>query len=384
MSLINKVLQDLEGRSALAVNGVLPPPHVRPLGAAHPYGRWIRSLVGLLVITALARFSWTVYEVQPRGAFATERTVHAEAALRPPAPVPVAVPKPPVVEPAPAPEAITAPLDPQQTAPSIVVAQPLKLALAIETPPPEERARARTERKKAPIRRADPEERKAESVAKRSEPESIVIPGTVAGAPPASVQKSERARSPAEQAESQFARAMALLREGRSSEAEAGLASALATDPRHKPARQALVSLLLEQRRLADAVPVLKAGLQLDPDQAQFAFVLARIQADRQDYTGALETLGAVRSSTAASGDFNNLFAVVLQRLSRHREAIERYRAALQAAPGNGASWMGLGISLEALGEREDATDAYRRAMASGTLSADARTYVDQKIRELR
>jgi MSHA biogenesis protein MshN len=383
MSLINKVLQDLEGRSALAANGVLPPPHVRPLDTAHPYGRWIRILVGLFVIVALARVSWTVYEVQPRGAFATERTAHA-AAVRAPVPVQIAVPKPPVVEPAPAPEAITAPLEPPQAAPSIVVAQPLKLALAIETPPPEERPRARAERKKAPIRRADPEERKAESVAKRSEPESIVIPGAVAGAPPASVQKSERARSPAEQAESQFAHAMALLREGRSSEAEAGLASALATDPRHKPARQALVSLLLEQRRLADAVPVLKAGLQLDPDQAQFAFVLARIQADRQDYTGALETLGAVRSSTAASGDFNNLFAVVLQRLSRHREAIERYRVALQAAPANGASWMGLAISLEALGEREDATDAYRRAMASGTLSADARTYVDQKIRELR
>ena len=50
----------------------------------------------------------------------------------------------------------------------------------------------------------------------------------------------------------------------------------------------------------------------------------------------------------------------------------------------NGPAWIGLAISLENLQRRGDAAEAYRRALASDTLAAEAKKYAEQKIRELR
>jgi MSHA biogenesis protein MshN len=45
-----------------------------------------------------------------------------------------------------------------------------------------------------------------------------------------------------------------------------------------------------------------------------------------------------------------------------------------------GTSWVGLGISLEALGRRPEAAEAFRRGIATGGLSPDVRAYVEQRL----
>jgi len=169
-------------------------------------------------------------------------------------------------------------------------------------------------------------------------------------------------------------------------EAENYLRIALQSAPGNQPARQALVALLLEQRRLEDAIPVLQQGLELDAGQTQLAIVLARIQVEGRDYASALDTLNRARAraGTEDNAAFNNLLAAVLQRLSRHREAVEHYQAALRASPDNGPAWIGLAISLENLQRRGDAAEAYRRALASEALSPETKKYAEQKVRELR
>jgi len=44
---------------------------------------------------------------------------------------------------------------------------------------------------------------------------------------------------------------------------------------------------------------------------------------------------------------------------------------------------MGLGISLQALGRRADAREAFRRARAAGGLSNEVLAFVDQRLRQL-
>ena len=127
----------------------------------------------------------------------------------------------------------------------------------------------------------------------------------------------------------------------------------------------------------------LRQGLALNPGQAQFGLVLARILAERRDYGGALEVLAQARPA-AKSAEFSSLEGTVLQRLGRHREAAEAYRNALDAAPGNAGALMGLAISLESLQERSEALEAYRRALAGGALSAELKAYAEQKVKELR
>ena len=74
----------------------------------------------------------------------------------------------------------------------------------------------------------------------------------------------------------------------------------------------------------------------------------------------------------------------MLQRQSRHREAVEQYQAALRLAPQSGVWQMGMGISLQALGRNAEAQDAFRRAKSSNTLSAELQGFVDQRLRQLQ
>jgi MSHA biogenesis protein MshN len=75
------------------------------------------------------------------------------------------------------------------------------------------------------------------------------------------VQKVDRTRGPDERAEAEFRRGATLLNQGRVSEAEESFAAALAISPAHESARQALVVLYLEHRRIDEARRLLQEGL---------------------------------------------------------------------------------------------------------------------------
>ena len=47
-------------------------------------------------------------------------------------------------------------------------------------------------------------------------------------------------------------------------------------------------------------------------------------------------------------------------------------------------AWVGLGISYEQLGKRPEAAEAFRRSLAAGELSAELKTFAEQRIRALR
>jgi MSHA biogenesis protein MshN len=185
-------------------------------------------------------------------------------------------------------------------------------------------------------------------------------------------------------AQIELRRAMVEIQQGNAAAAEDLLMNALARDAGNEGARQALAALLLDQRRLQEAAAVLEQGLAINPRQGRFAFALARMQADGRDYAGALRTLAAAAEGNEANADFQSLFGTVLQRLSRHAEAVEHYENALRASPNNANAWMGLGLSLDALQRRDAAMEAFRKALASGTLTAEARAYIEEKARQPR
>ena len=63
-----------------------------------------------------------------------------------------------------------------------------------------------------------------------------------------------------------------------------------------------------------------------------------------------------------------------------HAEAAAAYRRVLQIAPKRAVWWMGLGLSLEALGDRARALQAYGRAQRLGTLTGEVRSFVDARV----
>jgi MSHA biogenesis protein MshN len=246
-------------------------------------------------------------------------------------------------------------------------------------------ARAVTSETTAPAKKAvnDPGETDAPSITKSvmdSEPEEIVISVDAAEGP---IEKQARQLTAYERAENTFRQGVASLRKGRMAEAESRFREALAEDLSHAAARQALIGILIDSGRLADAQAVLADSLDANPRQPGLAMLLARLQVESGDLAAALQTLERTSTYAGSDADYRAFRAAVLQRAGRHDEAVEQYRNALVLAPGNAVWLMGLGISLRSLGENNLARQAFASAASARTLTPELQAFVEQQHREM-
>jgi MSHA biogenesis protein MshN len=111
--------------------------------------------------------------------------------------------------------------------------------------------------------------------------------------------------------------------------------------------------------------------------------VLARLEIERGEVTGAINTMVGVLPYVQSDADFYAFLAALLQREGRHREAVDYYRAALRNVHGNGVWMMGLGISLRASNQAAEARDAFTSAIESKQLSPELQVFVERQLREL-
>jgi MSHA biogenesis protein MshN len=200
---------------------------------------------------------------------------------------------------------------------------------------------------------------------------------------PSAIDKQMREMTPPQRAETAFRSGVAQLQEGRLSAAETYFGAALKEDPTHVGARQALLGLMLDIGRHGEAEELLRRALELNPRQPRHAMVLARLEVDRGELDGAINTLVAALPHVRADPEFHAFLAALLQRDGRHRDAAEYYRTALQSSPGNAVWLMGLGMSLRATDQFADAQDAFQRAADSKQLNAELQAFVERQLREL-
>ena len=356
MSLVNRMLRDLDRRQAAdAAPADMPPGQVRVVPRSPARHEWFWRIVAALLLVSVAWVLWVTYQLRPRPALATPLAFAAadEAKRRPVETAPEVV-KPPV-QPEAQPQVAAAPPPPLQL-------EFLKLAQLIETPIPDRPAPAPKPKSSAPHPAAGP----------------------VSLTPPASLSKRNRPRTADAEAESLFREGVGMLNQGRVTEAQQDFAAALKRYPAHEPARQALVSILIDRSQLDEARRLLEEGLALNAAQAQFAAVLARIHVEQRNYTAAADVLNASREAGREDADYQLLLGAVLQRLGRHAEAAEALRNAVELKKQPAATWVALGVSLEATGKRAQAVDAYRRSLAAVPGNHDTRSYAEMRIRALR
>ena len=354
MSLINRMLQDLDRREALDAGEAKA---VRASSAKPARSEWFWRALAVLLTAALAWMGWVAIQLLPRKPLVTELAYRAASdALtrsepKPAAPTPVAQ----IALPTPVPAAPV----PQPAAP---VPERAPVAAVPSLPP--ESLRLETELRTPLAERAAP-------VAEK--------PKLTVAAPPAAKRTKERLST----AETHFRRATVLLKDARAGEAEEHLQAALQVDPSHTAARQAYVSLLLEQQRISTARGLLLDTLGADPAQAPFALALARIYAMGRDYAGALAVLDRAASGGQTSADFQAFRGAMLQRLGRHEEALVAYQNSVREGTPPATAWIGYAISLEAVGKRSEAAQAYRQALTTGPITAEAREYAESRARAL-
>jgi MSHA biogenesis protein MshN len=441
MSLINKMLQDLDARGTPGAESF--PSQIRPVARERESlaDRFDRRTVALAVggafaacvVVALAWFGWGHYQ-QSRGAAKPAVVAAPAAAKAAPAaanpaqgmsstismgpaagsgPLPVPVAEAP--EPAPAPEQVKDRFDAPAAKEATVRALSKTSARTAEPKsvagyePDSEEARnarqaimAELQSRMAPARvkpvaaahesqRESKHESKRESKRKKQaeERELKVAKRAKAGADAASSTAAVKGKNVAQgrqesgvqRAEGEYRHALNALQDGRMTEAVAALEQALKLDPGHEAARQTLVGLLIEAKRSDEAIRQLQAALALDARQPALAMLLARLQIERG--ASGIDTLTRTLPYAGNNADYHAFLAGALQREQRNREAAEQYQAALRVVPGNGVWWMGLGMSLQAEKRNAEALEAFQRARASGALSAELLAFVERRLQQL-
>ncbi|WP_075796064.1 tetratricopeptide repeat protein [Massilia putida] len=417
MSLINKMLQDLDARGT-PKDGALPG-QVKPVerAAYRPKGRAIAVAAGGAVAAlALGWLGWSQLHRPAHPLPAAPAPVVANAVKAVPVVTgPVQAPAPTAAAPAAAPAA-------PAVAPRVDPAVPPAAApVADEAPAPErmtrayrraERARAAAERKAAhadkvsmaatayskdvaPMEPDSEEAREARRAmtevlaarGKSAKTSSVAMLAAARAAAlddgPAKGKRSAQGRQEtgAQRAEGEYRRALASLQEGRMNDTLASLEQALKYEPAHEAARQTLVGLLIEANRTDEAMRQLQLGLTLDARQPAMAMLLARLQIERGG--NGIDTLMRTLPYAGNNAEYHAFLAAALARQQRHREAAEQYQLAVRSMPSNGVWWMGLGISLQAEKRNGEALDAFQRARASGGLSQELQSFVERSIQQL-
>lgn len=352
MSLINKMLQDLDERNASAAERAGLSPQLRALPPAR-------------------KVAWRAPAFAALGALAGGIAVWL--ALQPgPAPAPPAAAPMPIAPPAPAPSvampAVEVPLPAEPEARPEAAARPAKAAPSIG------KGLGLNPSLKVDLGLSQP--------AVAAEPPT---PGRAAAAPaptgPGRIEKQAHGGSASDAADAEYRKAMAEVRRGATVGGIAGLRHALQLDPRFALARQALLSLLVEQQQWDEAQTACAEGLALDPAQSGWAMLLARLQVEKGETALATATLAQYAAQAERNADYQAFYALLLHKLQRPKESAQRYQAALALRPAEGRWWYGLGLALEADQRAPEARQAFQKARDSGSLPADLAAAVEQKLR---
>ncbi len=272
MSLINKVLKDLETRRGQAAD-------IGGLRAADSSGArrdWPRWFVALALAVTLGVTLFVVDELMRKRAEVERAAPVADVVPNAPEP---AMDVTPDLKPAPTPMDAADSGEPAETGPAQRTAGTEDMAIesAVAAPEPEAETAVLPPVTVPPTR------------------EPPVPPSAPGPAPtraePQPLERTLRTTSPRQRADDAYAQGVRALTEGRRAEAERQFRAALGHDATLHAARLALTNLLVTNGQIREAELQLQQGLRVAPNAFELADRYARLLLDRGDLGGAIGVL---------------------------------------------------------------------------------------------
>ena len=159
------------------------------------------------------------------------------------------------------------------------------------------------------------------------------------------------------------------------------LQAALAIEPDHLRAQDALVHLLTQQDRRDQVKALLAEGLENTPDHLSYRIRLARLLIEEGRLAHAEAVLaGNPLPPAAESPDLHAMLATVYLHQGRYGEAVDIYRTLVAVKPEQAVWWMGLGIAHEGAQFFNQARHAYGQALVQEGLSEDLQQFIRQRL----
>jgi tetratricopeptide (TPR) repeat protein len=161
----------------------------------------------------------------------------------------------------------------------------------------------------------------------------------------------------------QLIEAALAINEDRLHEAEPILRAHLKRDPLDVAAIRLMAQLAARVGRYKDSETLLRRALELAPDFTVARSNLAGILYRQNRFPEAVETLDQVLNIESDHIASRNLKAAALGRIGDYDEALELYDELTQRFPDNAKLWMSQGHLLKTVGRQDDSIAAYRRAL---------------------
>ncbi len=180
-----------------------------------------------------------------------------------------------------------------------------------------------------------------------------------------------------------FQKGYAALRKDRVQQAETFFRKALASTPGHIKSREMLAGIYIKAGRYVEAAQLLKEGVAINPGHSMFRKLYARVLLEQGALNQAVSVLERDLPPITQDVNYYALLAALYQRQGRHKNAVALYQNMLKQNSMVGIWWIGMGISLEKLGDNKAARQAYEKARASGTLATQMIQYTDNRLAAL-
>lgn len=391
MSLVNKMLRDLDARRASDAERYALPTAVTPLAARQKVASpWRLRFLLMLILIVICLVIWWQWQKSP----SADRTKHIESSLvavaSPPMPPPsaatpnhvatvAAIPltSAQIVPPQPA---VSAAIPPAPTKKTVLpsTAEPLESPLNLSSA---NHLRADTQ---APLKKTPSATGKDDLPTTNTNSSTSMSPGgpheSLALISPR-ISKQEHVASPTEQADALYQQGREAQRTGRLKEAITHYQTALSLSPEHIAARQSLASLLISAQQWSAVEPVLREGISIPATRMTSTLTLARLFVERNQAADALDLMQQQAASGEKNAEYQGFLATLLNRAGRASEAAKHYQLATQLAPTEARWWAGLGIALETDGQSAAAHEAYLKARSLPGLPPELAVHVEQRLR---
>lgn len=174
--------------------------------------------------------------------------------------------------------------------------------------------------------------------------------------------------------------AIDLIKDGYSNKGEVILKKLVTEFPQFHEARETLVQLYIDQSNYIKAHTILNEGLKQSESYIPFIELSAQLMIEQNKQKDALELLNKYTPSFEQYPNYHSLKAALYQQNGDYKLSAKVYEKLLQIKPDNGVWWMGLGISLENLGKKNQAHDAYAKATRTDNLTPELKSYIENRM----
>lgn len=170
---------------------------------------------------------------------------------------------------------------------------------------------------------------------------------------------------------------------GHSSEARSYWQQLQALAPQQAEAYVALARMAQQAGYEAGSQYWLQLGLEQGADAQQLAPLLAASYARQQLWSQVLQVLALLPETSLRPAELA-MRAAAWQQLGEHQAALAAFEHLGRLEPQQGRWWLGMAISSDALGQRQQAINQFQRSLQLGDdLTSVSKEYIRQRLQEL-